>query len=104
MGLVQSLVWWKAHAAIATVSSSCLIGISFPGGFLLWGWVHEVAFGGGSDYVFGLCGVTVSSACVLSPHAVQCQRFLQTAQHAAVMALGGFNWCVVGVVTGDNGG
>ena len=44
VGLVRFPVWWGAHAAIATVSSSCLIGFSFPGGFLLWGRVREVAF------------------------------------------------------------
>ena len=44
VGLVRSPVGWGAHAAIATVSSSCLIGFSVPGGFLVWWRVREVAF------------------------------------------------------------
>ena len=44
VGLVRSPVWWGAHAAIVTVSSSCLIGFSVPGGFLMWRRVCEVAF------------------------------------------------------------
>ena len=62
MGLVRSPVWWGAHAAIATVSSSFLIGFSFPG------WVSHVGEGMPSGFQAAVVIVSLLLVLVVSRH------------------------------------
>ena len=60
VGLVRSLVRWGRMQPLQLCLPPSRLGSPFLGGFLMWWRVREVAFGCGSDYFFGLCGVAVS--------------------------------------------